>query len=345
MTSAEIVDTGTGWKLRDQDILLWTSVEFVMLKTIEAVGSGQLTSLEHVTPDWPEVFGYKRLHTAKKFAIRAKTASLNAFQRMLAYCSYIIAGASTLTSVQEEYRMLLSHPERVNTLFKKIAANAPNTEIHVLVKFLWATLGEIRRTSNFVGIIVHHYKDYNYPSVQVMHKYDVPVYVCWDDSVKLQSYSQYGQHHMLKDWAPSPDDFRVLEHPPPPIDDQPPTPALTHDQPQTLALPVKLIHRFLDPMDYVRQRKLDIEAKLATSDKGQSMRSRQMSAMKFGSRSHRGAHVFELKREEEVDENTGQKTIYWKRRRLERADAATTYDCASRSQLWCVLFLFSFLPS
>lgn len=338
MTSAEIIYTGLGWKLRDQDILLWSSVEFVMLKLIEVAGSGRLTSLDHITPDWPEAFGYKRLHSAKKFAAKAKTASLNAFQRMLAYCSYTIASASTLalSSVKEEYRCLLFHPEQVDSLFKKIDAGAPDTEIHVLVKFLWATLGEIRRTSNFAGIVVHHHKDYDYPSVRAMHRYNVPVYTCWDNTLRLHSYSQYHQHHILKDWAPSPDDFRALEHSPSPTVDRSKT---SNSSRYGLPPPVELTQRLLDPMDYVRQRKRDIEAKLATSDKGQSMRSRQSSAIKFGSRSHRGAHVYELKREEEVDQSTGEKIVYWERRRLDRTIATDTYEFVSPSQLWWVLFL------
>jgi len=39
MTSAKIVRAETGWKLRDEDIFLWSSVEFVMLRAIEAAGS------------------------------------------------------------------------------------------------------------------------------------------------------------------------------------------------------------------------------------------------------------------------------------------------------------------
>ena len=63
-------------------------------------------------------------------------------------------------------------------------------------------------------------------------------------------------------------------------------------------------------MDYVQQRESHIELKLARSDKAEAMRSRQRSAMKFGTRSYRGTHVYELERKEEVDQNTGEKIVY-----------------------------------
>jgi len=339
MTSAKIVRAGTGWKLRDEDIRLWSSVEFVILKIIGAAGSGQLVSLDHVTPHWPRVFGYQKLHTAERFAVRAKTASLNAFQRMLAYCSYVVANTTTLeaSSTPEQLQSLLSDPERVDHLFKKVGGDESDTALHVLVKFLWATLSEIQRTSNFAGIVVHNRKPYDYPTVRAMRRHGVPVYVCWDNGRKLKSYSQHHQHHILNDWAPSPDDFRALEQHPPSIADQPQIPVPVRYGP----LPtIKSAQRFLDPMDYVRERKPRIELKLATSETAQSMKSRQVSAMKFGPRSHRGPHVYELERKEEVDQNTGGKIVYWERSRLDRATATTTYEDARPSQLWCAVFHF-----
>ena len=63
-----------------------TSVEYVMLELIKAVTPGQLASLKHVDPSFPEVFGYKRLHCLEKCSIQAKTSSLNVLQRLLGYC-------------------------------------------------------------------------------------------------------------------------------------------------------------------------------------------------------------------------------------------------------------------
>ena len=319
-----------------------------MLKLIEAVAPGQLAPLDHVKPSPPEKFGYKRLHRAKYFALKAKTASLNAFQRMLAYCSYSVAGAPEpqLGSVREECRSLLLHPEKLNHVFNHIGAGAPNTEIHVLVKFLWATLGEIRRASNFVGIVVHHHKGYDYPSVRAMYRYGVPVYVSWDVALRVKSYSSYSQHHLLDPWLPSGEAVKALGRPlPPPFTTDPiQTPAPT---PSTPSPPLKSTNRFLDPMDYVRGRKLDIEAKLSRADRKQSMMDRQISAMKFGARSERGPPVFEFERKEEIDRSTGRKMVYWERVRLDSDPASTTYELASSRQLWCVVFslLFSLLNS
>lgn len=339
MTSAKIVRAGSGWKLRDEDIRLWSSVEFVMLKTIAAVGSGQLLRLDHITPDWPEAFGYKRLHAMEKFALRAKTASLNAFQRMLAYCSFMVANTTALepNTLPKDFRSLLSDPERMDRLFRGISADAPGTDVHVLVKFLWGTLSEIHRASNFAGIFLHPHEPYDYPCVRAMRRHGVPVYVWWDKGLKSRTYSRHHQHHILNDWAPSQDDFRALEQRPPSITDQPQTAAPTNYGPHPANKSTK---RFHDPMDYVRQRESHIELKLAGSDEAEAMRSRQRSAMKFGTRSYRGAHVYELERKEEVDQNTGEKIVYWERSRLERAVAATAYELASRSQLWCAFFLF-----
>jgi len=329
MTSARIVSNGFGWKLRDEDILLWSSVEFVMLRTIQVMGAGQLTSLEHVTPDWPETFGYKRLHKTEKFAATAKKASLNAFQRMLAYCSYTVAEASIakLINLPNEYRTVFQNPHWVEEIFKKIGEGAQNTDVHVLLKILWATIGEIRGAYNFVGIVVNYHKEFHYPSVLAMHRYGVPVFVRWHKTLKLESYKTYHQNHMLKEWAPKLDDFRVLEesdvHHPPPSGESVGAPR-----------PLNPKSTFLDPMDYVRKRKAEIEVELRESDKAQSMRDRQKSAMRFGSRSHRGANLFELERNETKDERTGEIIVWWERKPLTKKEAAETYETASPRQLW-----------
>jgi len=338
MTSAKIIRTGSGWKLRDEDILLWTSVEFVMLKVIQAVSFGQVVSIYHVTPDCPEVFGYKRLHTSEKFATKAKTASLNAFQRMLAYCSYTVAATTTreASSGSEGFQPpSLWNPEQMDHLFKRISADAPGTDVHVLVKFLWGTLHEIHRTSNFTGVLVHPHKHYDYPCLRTMRRHGVPVYIWWDNTLGSRTYSAHNQHHILNDWAP---DFRALEHSAASIAGQSQTPAPSH---YGHLRPIKSTQRFSDPMDYVQQRIRRIEDTLTTPDKAQSMKSRQESAMKFGIHSQRwGADVYQLERKEEIDQNTGKTVIYWERRRLDKADAGTTYDNASRKNLWCGLFLF-----
>jgi hypothetical protein len=349
MKSARIVSTGSGWKLTDEDILLWSSVEFVMLKTIRILGARQLTSLEHVTPHWPEAFGYKRLHSTEKFASKAKVASLNAFQRMLAYCSYTISEASlpTVLAVPHQYRTFLNNPDLVDELFKKFGEDSPNSDVHVLLKFLFATIGELHKTCNFVGIVVSYHREYHYPSVLAMSRYGLPVYVRWHEDAKLQSYSTYHQHHMLKDWTPTPDDFKILQHPP---RHQLPSSDVVHLQtPNPVGPPhprPKPSHIFLDPLDYVRQRSAVIEAKLTDPNIAQSMTDRQRSAMRFGVRSYRGADVYELERSELKNPETGEETICWERRRLDRIDAQRAYDMASPTQLWCSLLLFpsSFHP-
>jgi hypothetical protein len=347
MQSARIVSTGSGWKLRDEDIFLWASVEFVLLKTIQILGAGRLTSLEHVTPHWPESFGYKRLHSTEKFASKAKIASLNAFQRMLAYCSYTISEASIpkLLAVPYEYRTFLNNPHWIEYLFREVAQDVPNSDVHVLLKFLFATIGELRQTNNSIGIVVSYHKEYHYPSVLAMSRSGIPIYVRWHETLKLNSYSTYHQHHMLKEWAPNLDDFKLLERPPLDQLAVSDVDGLQASEPSVPPPPPNSSHTFLDPMDYVRRRTADITTKLAESDRAQSMKDRQTSAMKFGTRSYRGADVYELERTERTDSHTGQKIVYWERRRLNRDDAYRTYDLASPSQLWYVLLLFSYFIS
>jgi len=332
LRSAKIVSTDLRWKLRDEDILLWSSIEFVMLKTIRVLGAGQLTSLEHVTPDWPESFGYKRSHSTEKFALRSKMACLNAFQRMLAYVSYTISEVSDskFRALPYQYRTFLSNPHWVDDIFKKVTEDSPNSDVHVLLKFLFASVGEILRTSNFVGVVVSYHKEYHYPSILAMRKSGVPIYVRWHETLKLDSYSRFHQHHMLKDWAPDLDAFSILNQPS----------STTHDlqAPDPPSFPP---NTFLDPMDYVRRRTADIQLKLTQPDRAQAMKNRQKAAMRFGTRSYRGADVYELQRKEQIDPKTRQQTVHWERRRLDRIDAQRTYDMASPSQLWHALFFFT----
>ena len=349
MKSARIINTGGGWRLRDEDILLWTSVEYVILKAIHALASGQLESLDHVTPDWPESFGYKRLHSQERFAVKAKTASLNAFRRMLAYCSYTLAGMSAerIDALSYDHKFLLGNPGQAEYLFKTVRASAPNTDIHILLKFLFASLGEIRRTANFTGVVVSYHKPYHYPLVLRMSWNSVPVYVRWNKTMKLRSYESYDQHHLLKDWAPNIEDFKVLEETPLPSVDLLPLPPGGHPQTSRLgarpSLPIQRpAQRFTNPMEYVRQRTVQIKAQLANTERSQAMRSRQRSAMKFGLRSVRGADVYLFERKEEAKQNAGEKVVYWERTRLNRSDAAHAYETAHRRQLWYVVCVFCF---
>jgi hypothetical protein len=350
MRSASIVSTGSGWKLQDEDILHWSSVEFVILRTINVLGRGQLSSLEHVEPHWPSSFGYKRLHSSEKFAVKAKTASLNAFQRMLAYCSY-----SSAHSFSNGYTVFsrLDNPFYNSTyaedLFRKFGDDVAGTNVHILLKFLWSTLGEIRHSRNFIGIAVSYHREFHYPAVRAMHSYGVPVYVRWHKTFKLQSYQGYNQHHMLSEWVPSLDDFKILEAPPPTVDPHPPS--TSNDLPTSNTIhhfpPIENPRRvtsnqtFADPMEYVNRRKAAIQKKFENSEATQAMKDRQKSAMKFGYRSRNGAPVYEFEPVDHVDPKTGSKSVLWERRGLTKLQGQRTYDAACATQLWCVPFPFS----
>lgn len=347
MKSAAIVSTGSGWKLRDEDILHWSSVEFVILRAINILGRGQLSALEHVEPHWPSSFGYKRLHSSEKNAITAKTASLNAFQRMLAYCSYASAFYyAKNNSASLQFERYFFSPTLVEDIFKRFGENPIGSNVHVLLKFLLATLGEIHRTENFVGIVVSYHREFHYPAVKAMHMYGLPVYVRWHETLKLQSYQSYDQHHMLNDWLPKLDDFKILEAPlatddslPPSTFDEPSSSApMQHPQPTQHFSTAKSNVLFANPMEYINRRKAAIQKKLENSEVTQSMKDRQKSAMKFGYRGHKGPPVYEFEVVDHVDPKTGQQSRLWERRCLTKLDAQRTYDAASAAQLWYVSF-------
>lgn len=345
MKSTRIVSTGSGWKLRDEDILHWSSVEFVILRAINILGQGQLSALEHVEPHWPSSFGYKRIHTSEKNAVTAKTASLNAFQRMLAYCSYSSAYANVKQGgASLHHEIFFTNPRKVEDIFEKFGEDEVGSNVHVLLKFLLATLGEIYRTKNFVGIVVSYHREFHYPALYPMSSYGVPIYVRWHETMKLQSYDRYHQHHMLSDWVPSLEDFKILEaplpaidsHPPSTSDDSPSSAPMQHPPPIQYPTTAKSNVLFADPMDYIKQRKAAIQKKFESSEATQSMKDRQKSAMKFGYRSHKGPPVYEFEPVDHVDPKTGEKSTLWKRECLTKHDAQRTYDAASAAQLWYV---------
>jgi hypothetical protein len=355
MRSAAIVRSESGWKLRDEDILHWSSVEFVMLKTINIIGRGQLSGLEHVEPDWPSTFGYKRLHSSEKFARTSKTASLHAFQRMLAYCSYCVSYAYSKGDCRnQDPDSYFNNPVMADDLLRKFGDSVAGSNVHILVKFLWATLGEVYRSRNFVGIVISYHREFFYPAMRMMATYDVPVYVRWHESLKLLSYQSYDQNHMLKEWAPRPDDFKILEAPPPTTDshlpstsDDRPTGGPSHYLPPILHPgPARPKNTFANPMDYINKRKAAIKTIFDRFEATEQMKSRQRSAAKFSGLGHRGAFVHVFERFDSVDPQTGNKSVVWGRQKLTRHEGRLTYQAASNSQLWYepVLFFLLFIP-
>ena len=355
MTSATIISTGSGWKLRDEDIQRWSSVEFVLQKTISIVGGGQLSDLEHVVPHWPSFFAYDRLHSLEAFARKSKMASLNAFQRMLAYCSYATSYACAKGQAgSQDHDQYFSNPSMAEDLFKRFGENAAGSNIQILLKFLWATLGEIHRSRNFVGIAVSYHRQFYYPAVRIMASYGVPVYVRWHESSKLQSYVNFDQHYMLKDWVPSLDDFKILQplppaansYPPLPSENLPTTDSASHPLPAQRPGSTKPKNLFTDPMEYINQRKASIQKMFENSEATQQMKDRQKAAARFGYRSRKGAFVFEFQRVDVVDPNTGNKSVAWERKKLTRYEGQLTYNAAFSTQLWYdpIPFLLLFIP-
>lgn len=125
----------------------WRNVEYVMHESIKALQAGRLLSLEHKEPLPPSAYGYTRGHSSERFAKKSVIKSLNAFQRLLAYCSYALA------SCHWRGDRLHTRLDDFQSTFSVVYKNLPGSA-HILAKRLFQTLWEVYTSSNFTGIVV-----------------------------------------------------------------------------------------------------------------------------------------------------------------------------------------------
>jgi len=203
----DVIHDGSGYKLRDDQMSLWQNIEYVMVIVSELLGSRQLVSLNHQVPHYPSRYGYTRSHTQEKFARKAVLKSLNAFQRLLAYCSYCMTGVVCRDPVAES-RGFYSGDYGVSDIYKALDPKQP--DLHILTKNLLSSLQDITTSRNFTGIVINHTEGYDYCAVEHMVHHGVPVYVSWPDSGS-NPYINYHQHQKLKDFYPTPEHFAALE--------------------------------------------------------------------------------------------------------------------------------------
>jgi hypothetical protein len=318
----DIIHDNLGYKLKDEEIRLWANVEFVMLKTIEILQHNKLRSLVHQKPPSPSTYGYMKGHAQAIFAKKVVRKSLNAFQRLLGYCSYSMAGASSNCD---------------SDIYNRFDMNG--VEVHILAKTLLATLSEIKAAANFTGIVVDYTEAYDYPAVTRMLNHGVPVYVRWPGNGRLDVYSAYHQHHNLHEFRPDPKVLDELRNPTPiskPLAIAP-RPAI-HSQ----RIGAKTSKTYNHPMEYLRQRLEEIPTEFChlTPEKQKSAEDRLRSAREF--RNMGGAKYYKFESYTIVDEETGKEKECYIRELLSKAEAKSDFEDTDNRQLWYVpLILFS----
>jgi hypothetical protein len=331
--SPDIIHDGSGYRLADDEMSMWKNVEHTMLVVSKAMGSGQTTSLEHREPDPPSQYGYTRSHVQLKFAQKAVLKSLNAFQRLLAYCCYTVAGAPSLDSIGTENERFYS-PTFVSHLYRKLDPKQP--DVHILAKLLMSSLWQVRTASNFTGVVVSHLEEYDYVAVLKMLRNNVPVYVSWP-STGLNPYTKFRQHHLLKQFYPTPEQLEALNRLPAPQPAVAPAPGIRYGVPPTSS------RTYNHPLDYVNERIKVIPAELEKSPSAQSMRDRLASAMRNVSLG--SAAYFWFEPATGVDGLTGQEKICWARVKLSKHNARRDFDSAPSRYLWYAPLFSSPLPS
>lgn len=315
--SPDIIHDGHGYRLKPEEVTLWQNIEYTLLAVSAALSPGQLTSLNYHEPEPPSAFGYARSHSQLKFAKKCVIKSLNAFQRLLGYCSYIAAESEPF----ETNRAQFYSDAWVSDLYHKLEPRRQQ-ELHITTKRLLYTLWDVRKSRNFTGVVVGYDKEYDYPAVRRMEAYGVPVYVAWPNP-ESNPYIPFYQHHLLAHFLPPAELFRDLEAVPaartsvvrygiPPA----PKDSATYDH----------------PMDYVRLRFEKIPAELENHPHKQSMMDRLASARKSASLG--SAQFYEFDQVTVPNKQTGQQRERWTRALLTKHQAKEWFEYAEGRHLW-----------
>lgn len=314
---------------------MWQNVEYVMVAASDALTHGQLFSLDHAIPLPPSKYGYTRSHTQEKFAKKCVMKSLNAFQRLLGYCSFASAGG-TLENLGGDSKKFYTD-FWVSDLYKKL--DAKNPDVHILTKLLVSTLWTITKARNYSGVVINYAEAYDYFAVEKMYSFGVPIYVSWPGPGP-NPYRSFRQHHYLEPYFPTDEQLKTLETPP-----STPTPvAQTSTIRYGVHPPAKTPKAYDHPLDYVKRRIQEIPGELARSPHRQAMLDRLASALKLvrmGS-----AKYFRFESTTVFDERTGGQKVCWVREELTKHYAKEDFQSAESRNLWYAFCPFSFsLPN
>lgn len=311
----------------------WRNVESALGQTIVSLSAGTRTHL-HDCPPAPWKFGYRTPCKNRREARKKADAALLAFHHGLAYCSFLLASANTISAPlpglidlyykPEGIDALLDSPERVARVSEKLASNdqTPN-DVRTCLKLVWSTLGEIRLTRNFAGLVVTPHEDYDYESVVDMHNYGVPVHVVWLKGLHSSTYLNNPTHKALDRWCPPLESFTVSTSSQPPATTHPPIqyPAPRPGPP----LPDKDSNQY--PWLYINNRKAYIES---TEPQPLEWKSRSDAASSFSQPGKRGAKVFEFV----PVEYHGEQVKRWERNVMTRHEAEQLWEAIDVRQLW-----------
>lgn len=316
--SPEIIAVEGGFVLQPTAVAHWSNVEHVMQNLIEKLKADASMS-QHRRPFPPSSYGYRRTFRKRKDARSAISPSIAAFQHTLAYCSYTIASTDALHFPRSQHRSLYENPAQVATLLERMVSEDVRDSSHTLLKLLWATLGEIHQTRNFVGAAVTYDRPYDCKSIHDMHLYGVPVFIRWSSRFRLQSYSPLPQNELLTKWRPSTSSFAVSDQPQHP----PSSHSSTASAQQPPPSPPAALDRHVDsyPLQYVERRKDQISS---SSNKPQAWLERERSAKSFESPGKSGARVYQFALENQK----------WERRLLTRAEAGLLWKGIDPCNLW-----------
>lgn len=311
--SPKLIARGSGDWVIDPDVVAhWSNIEHVIRLLINQLKDGAFTC-KHKCPYFPSSYGYRGPFRKRKDVKSAVSSALLSFHHMLAYCSYLIASTGDLQFGRSEHKALYHDPERVGKLIENLVSDG--TEVHILLKLLWATLGEIFRCRNFVGVVVTYTRAYDCYAVRDMWSYGVPIYIRWSNHLRLDSYCNFLGNEKLRQWYPSKDPFAVQ-----PRNSPNPHPSIPSSQ-QPLPPPPPREHADLDPWQYVAMRKAKIDS---TSHKPSSWSDRQRAAQSFKQPGRSGAMVFQFVLTDKT----------WTRIQLSRWESKGIWDGFSPRHLW-----------
>jgi len=305
-----------------------------MVTACEIFQRNSLLSLNHVTPQTPSDYGYRRTHAKEKFARTSVTKSLNAFQRLLGYCSFAYASCRNNVAAQETLTSLGLSNDTTSEVYGNAGWNVPGLDI--VMKNLFSTLEEVQRTRNFAGIVLKYTEQYSFPSLNTMAKHGVPVYVSWPGDGS-NPYLNYHQHHYVKSWVPTDQVLRELENTSDSIDTAIPS---TSDDPGPATAPPPTSSSaatYAHPMDYVNLRRRAIRSLLesasCSASRRQSILDREKSAQRVINRGGKSRYyIFESHKI--FDEQTRRERVVWIRKAVSKHQAATDFEYADPRHLW-----------
>ncbi|KAF9782439.1 hypothetical protein BJ322DRAFT_1111302 [Thelephora terrestris] len=146
-TNPNIMHNWSGYKLDDEQISLWGNIEYILCATISVIGAGHICPLEQREPFRPSEYGYMLTHSQLKFAKMCMMKSLNTFQRLLRYCSYLIASRTYKSTETNPNNPELSLELLFSVVYSRLNSTARDS--HTLAKHLFRTLSEIHASRNF----------------------------------------------------------------------------------------------------------------------------------------------------------------------------------------------------